>query len=117
MARQSTDKDRLKTLSRQLDTARSDLGQAAVAMRRRLDLPCRMRDSFRRHPAAWFGGSLAAGLVVSAGLVRLRRRPALIQTTAPAGHKSRIAGAAAIIFTLLRPVIQKWLLQQIRPER
>ncbi len=117
MARQSSDKDRLETLSRQLDSARSDLGDAAVAMRRRLDLPRRMRDSLRRHPAAWFGASLAAGLVVSAGLVRLRRRPALIQTATPAGRRSRIAGAAAIVFTLLRPVIQKWLLQQIRPER
>lgn len=114
MARKSPDPARLETLSRQLDAARSDLGHAAVHLRQRLDLTSRVRDSLRRHPAKWFGASAVVGLVASLALTRLRRKPARLETAAIRGTKGRIAGAAVAVFTLLRPVVQKWMLLQLR---
>lgn len=115
MARNSPNQDRLKTLSLQLDAARNDLGSSAVTIRRRLDVPARIRGSLRSHPAAWFGTSIAAGLLASIGLRQLRRRPRHIEASPAArpGHGLLHAGGVAI-FAILRPVLQKWLVHQLR---
>lgn len=114
MARKPPDQARLETLSRQLDAARSDLGDAAVSLRRRLDLPSRVRDSLRRHPAGWFGASVVVGLAASLALTRLRRKPARLELASSHRGRGRIAGAAVAVFTLLRPVVQKWMLHELR---
>jgi len=114
MARRSKKPDQLETLTRQLESSRVEIGHAAVTLRGRLDLPTRIRQSVRRNPVRWFGVSAIAGLLASLGLRRLRHRPRRIESrTAPASRRG-IIGITAATFTLLRPLLQKWLLHQMR---
>jgi len=114
MARRSKKSNQLETLTRQIEGARGEIGRAAVTLRGRLDLPTRIRQSVRRNPARWFGAAAVAGLLGSLSIRRLRRRPHHIETRAAPASRSKVVGIAAATFTLVRPLLQKWLLHQMR---
>lgn len=114
MARRSKKQDQLETLTRQLDHARGELGRGAITLRGRLDVPSRIKRSIRQNRATWFGASLVVGLIASLGLRRLRHRPPRIETRATVSSRGKLAGIAAAGFTLLRPLLQKWLLHKMR---
>ena len=118
MARRSKKQAELETLTRQLDYARGELGRGAIVLRGRLDVPSRIKCSIRQNRARWFGASLVVGLIASLGLRRLRHRhrhrPPGIETKATVSSRGKLAGIAAAAFTLLRPLLQKWLLHKMR---
>ena len=115
MARLAQNQDEIEALSLRLDAARNDLGLAAITLRQRLDIPKRISGSVRQHPTRWFGASLAAGLLASLGLRRRRKRPRRVAATRNRQNSRRLlAGAASVLFTILRPMIQKWLLQLLQ---
>ena len=54
-----------EALIRRAEAARRQLSAEYAAIRHRLDVPARVKDSLRNNPLGWVGGSLAAGLAAS----------------------------------------------------
>lgn len=86
--------------------ARCCLADEVIALRRRLDLPTRLRGSLKEHPAAWLFGSLASGI---AATFLLRRQP-------PRATKRRSLPVALLGLTLTaaRPFAKIWLGDQLK---
>lgn len=76
-------------------------------LRRRFDIPARVKDSILSKPLAWFGGSLGAGFLASS--IFKRRRPAAEK--AKKGLLGLVLGGA---LTLARPALQNWAMQEAR---
>jgi hypothetical protein len=106
-----------EALIRRAEAARRQLSAEYAAIRHRLDVPARVKDSLRNHPLGWVGGSLAAGLAAS---TLLRHKPKE-ETSRPAKRRGGIAGFALTAATALaKPMLKAWLanrLQGIPPER
>lgn len=121
MARRPETAAQLEALSRRLQQTRLDLGSAAVATRRSLDLPARFHTAIRRHPARWFAGSLAAGLLASLALRHRRsaaaRHAALHPPARQPPRRLALAGAAGFLGSLLRPILADWLARHFHHHR
>jgi len=87
--------------------ARSCLGNEASALRRRLDIPARVRSSLAAHPTSWLFGSLASGLAAS---LLFRRRPVAKIQRKGRGLLGVILG---LTLTAARPLAKIWLTQQL----
>ena len=86
--------------------ARRCLTGEAMALRRKLDLPARLRDSLKEHPAGWLTGSLAAGLAAS-----------FLFRHKPRGQKKRRSLPATLLgltLTAARPMLKIWLGNQLK---
>ena len=95
--------DELQALRARLEESRRDLGLAVIGLRRRFDVPARLRLSMRQHPRGWFTGSLVAGLLAA---ISVRRRGG--------GRRERrgrgwLAGLAAFVLSILKPLLKRWL--------
>ena len=108
MARRPETPAQLETLRGLLEQSRHDLGRAATATRRRLDVPARIHAAVRRHPAGWFTASLATGLL--AALTLRRRKPAAV----PARRMAALARTLGFLVSALRPIAIGWLARQLR---
>lgn len=86
--------------------ARSCLECEAAALRRRLDVPARVRESLKNQPLGWLLGSMAAGLAAS---FLIRRKPATARKTR--GLKSRLLG---LVLTTARPLVKIWLTRLLK---
>ena len=76
-------------------------------LRRRLDVPTRVKDSILSKPLAWFGGSLGAGFLASA----------LFKKRVPRAEKAKRGFLGILLgglFTLARPALQNWAMQEAR---
>jgi drug/metabolite transporter (DMT)-like permease len=93
-----------------IEASRNALAGDLAALRRRLDVPTRVRDSFRSRPLAWFGGSLGAGLLASMLFKRPRQTPAR-PVPARRGWWGMMLGGA---FTLARPALQSWAIKELQ---
>jgi hypothetical protein len=80
-------------------------GEVAV-LRRRLDIPSRIRGSLMDHPAAWLFGSLASGIVAS---LVFRRKPPSAKK-----HRSFRGSLLALTLTAARPLASIWLRDQLK---
>lgn len=86
--------------------ARSCLHGEVRALRRRLDVPARLRGSLQHHPATWMFGSLASGLAAS---LVFRRKP---PTAKPSrGIPAKMLG---VVWTASRPLVKIWLADQVK---
>ncbi|MFU8892915.1 MAG: hypothetical protein ACNA8L_04735 [Luteolibacter sp.] len=98
----------IQALIARSDAARGSLAGAAVELRAKLDVPARLLDSMRSHPARWLTGGTITGLIASRLLFR---RP----------RANRVRKPRSILFFLLRmasdaamPAVKIWLLAQIK---
>lgn len=96
-----------EALIARIAASRGSLGTELAVLRRRWDVPARVKDSILSKPLAWFGGSLGAGFIASLLLKRPKAR----------GEKKRrtwwslaLGGA----FTLARPALQSWALREAK---
>lgn len=110
MARRSETAARLEALSRTLQQTRLDLGTAALATRRRLDVHARLQTAVRHHPGRWFAGAVGVGLLASL----LRRRPKSAATTPPPSSRPMALAAAGFLGSLFRPALTEWVTRQLR---
>lgn len=102
MASQSQD-----ALIARIAASRIAVGADLAELRRRLDVPARMKDSILSKPLAWFGGSLGAGFLASA----------LFKKRAPKEEKVRRGLWSVLlggVFTLARPALQSWALREAK---
>lgn len=78
-----------------------------ATLRRRWDVPARIKDSILSKPLAWLGGSIGAGFVTSL----LFKRPRGREEKQRRGLWSLALGGA---FTLARPALQTWALKALQ---
>lgn len=86
-------------------TSRDSIEIHARELRRKLDLPSRIKQSILSKPLAWFGGSLGAGFVAS----RLLRRP----------KKEKKSGGWIVLifgslFTLAKPILKNVITSELQ---
>jgi hypothetical protein len=93
---------------RQSEAARAFLGSEAAALRRKLDVPARLRGSLMSHPGGWMLGSLVSGLAAS---LLLRRRPAAARPKKRRGLPAALLGLG---LTAARPLLKAWLANQLQ---
>jgi hypothetical protein len=106
MAAQS--QGRTEALSARLAASRTAVAADLATLRRRLDVPARMKDSILSKPLAWFGGSLGVGLLASMLLKRPRPAPHVSARPAKSLWKIALGGA----FALARPALQTWAIRE-----
>lgn len=99
----------IERLIRLGEAARSCLGNEAVLLKQRLDVPTRIRGSLKSHPAAWLFGSLASGF--AAGLLLFRRKPA---AAAEKKHRGLALTLLGLTLTAVRPFAKVWLTDQVK---
>ena len=98
-------------LIERIEASRASLGGDLLALRRRLDVPARVKDSIASKPMAWFGGSLGVGLLASLFLKRPRATATVRAERPRRGWMGLILGGA---MTLARPALQSWALREIQ---
>jgi hypothetical protein len=93
----------LETLIARIAASRGAVAHDIAHLRRRLDVPSRIKESVLSKPLAWLGGSLGAGFVTS--LLLKRRRPPKTEAVVKKSLWAVLLGGA---FTLARPALQSW---------
>jgi len=86
-------------------SARWCLTGEVVALRRRLDIPARIRGSLKNHPGIWLAASLASGIATS---ILLRRNP-----RATNKRRSLPGTLLGLTLTAARPMVKIWLGNQV----
>ena len=105
MAQPTEKLKQLAGLIQQAEASRLALTESHARLRRRLDVPTRIKSSIISAPAKWLGGSIAAGLAAS---LCLRPRIKKIPTEAIITKKQRgfTIGLLTLLFTLSKPAIK-----------
>lgn len=106
MDRKLPENPEIQRLIRLGAASRACLESEAAALRRRLDVPARLRGSLRTHPTAWLFGSLASGLAAS---FLFRRKPA--EEKKRRGFPGMLLG---LTLTAARPIAKVWLADQLK---
>jgi len=118
MARRPAKTDQIIELRRRLAATRFDVERAAVGVRRRYDIPARLRGSLARHPRGWFFGSLGTGLLAALSLRRRRKRDARRRAQPQAtGRAAMLMGTVGFLVSVLKPVARQWLTRQLLERR
>ena len=102
--RKSPEIDRLLRLS---ESARDCLEHEVISLKQRLDVPTRIRESLKNHPAGWLMGSIASGLTAS---MVFRRKPAPEKKS----HRGLPLTLLGITFSAVRPLAKAWLTNQVK---
>jgi hypothetical protein len=105
MDRKPAEKSEIERLIRLSERSRQYLGEETARLRRKLDIPQRLRESVAAHPLGWFSGSLVSGLLASF-LLRRRRVPAVSRSR---GVTRMLLG---LTLTAARPLAKLWLSNQ-----
>jgi hypothetical protein len=97
----------IERLIQAAQVARSCLEVEAISLKRRLDVPARIRGSLNSHPTGWLVGSAVSGLAAS---LIFRRRPVV------SGKKRKSLPLAILGLTLtaVRPLAKVWLTDQLK---
>jgi hypothetical protein len=109
--------DRKAELIAQLAHARDRIENSGGNVRHALDVPARMRSSFRRHGFAWAGGAILVGILI-AKLPRRTRKVYVNHQGEPikaAGKAGLLLAGGKIAFDLLRPALTKWATHRATP--
>jgi hypothetical protein len=93
----------LAELIRRSEIARIQIGQAHFELRRKLEVPLRIRDSLKSSPLKWIGGSLGVGFL-SSFLFRSGRSE--VKHTPEKKHRGWFVGLLMMIFTLVKPSLK-----------
>lgn len=108
MASSNSKNQKIERLARLSAESRVLLADHANAVRQRLDVPTRLRQSLKENTSKWLFGGLASG--IAASFLFRRKSPRI------ANHKTRSLPLAllGITFAAVRPFIQGWLTAQFK---
>ncbi len=106
MDQKSHQKQEIERLIDLGSAARNRLQADISALKHRLDVPARFRESLSKHPTGWMAGSLVSGIFTS---LFLRRKPATVK-------KFRLfpTSILALTLTAARPLLKVWLVGQLK---
>lgn len=101
--------NQIEALVLRADAARNALGSNLRTLRYNADVPSRIKEKIRSHPALVFGSAAIGGLI----LARLffRKSPSPVQPTPRKGIKHMLFQA---LCASAKPAIQAWLSQQVK---
>lgn len=106
MARDPKERPEVAELIQRIENSRGSLGEHVAQLKRKIDVPSRIKHSIFDRPTAWFGGSLGVGFVASR---LLRRKPK---------KAARKGGLIALLFstllTLLKPAVKGMILAELQ---
>lgn len=111
MDRKLSGNPEIERLIRISESARSCLQDEAISLRRRLDVPARVRDSLKSHPMGWVLGSLGSGLAAS--LFFRRKAAPAASTAATAKPRGWLASLLGLGLTAAQPLLKVWLTRQL----
>lgn len=106
MDRKLPENPEIRRLIELSEHSRRCLESEVSALKHKLDVPSRVRDSLRQNPVGWLAGSLASGLAAS---LLLRRKPAV--ETKRKGIPATLLG---LTLTAARPLAKVWLASQVK---
>ncbi|MFT4177453.1 MAG: hypothetical protein QM627_12470 [Luteolibacter sp.] len=107
MDRNAQQKPDLQQLIRLAEASRSQLHRDVVQLRRKLDVPARVRSSLKEKPLNWLTGSVGAGFVASFLLRRKNRRPLPVVNASK--RKGFLLTLLGLGFTVAQPIAKIWL--------
>ena len=94
------DQTRKRSLSTELNTARSHLRGYVTALRHDLNVGARLKSGFAHHPVAWFGAAGLIGLLLSR--FPASRRKTVVKGPVAWNGQAEKAGKAALALTVLK---------------
>lgn len=115
--------DRKQDLSRALALARQSLDTHGQKVRESLDVPKRVRQSFRKNAVLWIGGAVLLGFLISKIPPRTKKvrvdagrdKMDAAEVGKSAGVMGLVIAAVKIAFDVFRPVLLRWATSQVRP--
>jgi len=118
MAKEPGRKKSPNQLSAEIARSRELVEHDLRALRSELDIPRKIRQSFRTHTGAWIAVVAVIGVVLVIRSTRKRK----IYVQAKAEHKARtklleagvVLGALRIAATILKPIVVKFVTQKVR---
>ncbi|MES2996605.1 MAG: hypothetical protein V4733_07325 [Verrucomicrobiota bacterium] len=107
MDQPATTPQKIRRLIEEAAVSRDFLSLEIVELKRKLDVPARMRESLREHPTSWVAGSAISGLFASL-LFRRPRKPKPKQAAKAA--KTGVMGVLlASAVAVAKPIAGRWL--------
>ena len=118
MAKNSEPNRSAARLIDEIERSRRRVSRNLTNLRDELDLPEKLRRSFRRQPAVWIVGAVTLGLILTA----ISGRKKKVHVDAKRGARSRsrlletgfLLGALKVAATVVKPVIVPFLQQKVR---
>ena len=117
MAKNSQHNKSATELTDEIERSRQRVTRNLASLRDELDLPTKIRRSFRRQPAVWIVAAVAFGLVLTA--ISTRKKRAYVGAKGGARSKKQLLeagfllGALKIAATVFKPVIVPFLQQKV----
>jgi hypothetical protein len=113
MDRKFSKNQELEQLIRTAASARAQLGQDAVALKQRFDVPRRIHASLKSHPTQWLLGGVGAGLLASVFTKGFFRPKTVIKEAKPRKFSHILLG---LTLTAVRPLAKVWLTDQLQKQ-
>lgn len=119
MAKEPGRKKSPEQLRAELARSREAVERDLRVVRSELDIPRKIRRSFRSQTGIWIAAAAVLGIVLA---VRSTRKKKIYVQQPPTGHKTKtrlleagfVLGALRIAATLLKPVVMKFVTQKVR---
>ncbi len=117
MAKNSQHNKSATELIDEIERSRQRVTRNLASLRDELDLPKKIRRSFRRQPAVWIVASVALGLALTA--ISTRKKKVYVDAKGGARSKKQLLeagfllGALKIAATVFKPVIVPFLQQKV----
>lgn len=96
-----TQKVEIAELVRRSEAARLHLSDAHSALKDKLNVPARLKESLKAEPTKWLGGSLVAGLVASRVFRKKKKPPEKVLSVKK--QRNLLLGTLTLAFTLAKP--------------
>lgn len=93
----------LAELIRRSEAARIQIGHAHLQLKKKLDIPLRIRDSLKSSPWKWLGGSLGVGFL---GSFMFRSKRPEIRYEPEKKHRGWFIGLLMMLFALAKPTLK-----------
>lgn len=100
----------LEELIRRSEAARIQIGHAHLQLKKKLDIPLRIRDSLKSSPMKWLAGSLGVGFL---GSFLFRSKRAEIKVEPEKKHHGWFIGLLLMLFALAKPTIKIYATKMI----
>ncbi len=103
MAKSTQKSLELAELIRRSEAARVQIGHAHLQLKKKLDIPLRLRDSLKSSPMKWLGGSLGVGFL---GSFLFRSRRPKVRHEPEKKHRGWFIGLLMMLFALVKPSLK-----------
>jgi len=112
MAKSTQQKAGIAELIRRSEQSRLRLSDAHSALKDRLNMPARLKESLKVAPKKWVGGSLFAGLLLGRLFGAKKERPEGVQKIRK--QRNLLLGALTLIATLAKPAAKIYATNLLR---